>query len=461
MKISYKLKLYFSILSVFLIFFNIGIMAVATIQNTKNLNMQKETYLIQHNIIVQGLARDIGLVISSRPQAIPLIFQEQGTYLKLNDIFFLATESNQNIVYTSFLENIDITDINLDTMKSEIIEINGEKTFISSIKLPKDYNEYTLTTGYSIQWFFDDWQETINIIIVLSFSFSLIISVVLYIAITKLTKPLEELTLATSKFGEGDLSVRAKIYSKDELAITAKNFNVMADKINFQINSLQNSSLEKQRLIDDISHEMRTPLTAIRGYIQYIQTTNLNQDEYFENLDIIDKQADRMQKISEGVLSFANLRSTNEYKIISMQSVLEDVYKSYIIKAKTLNTFLEFTYNEDFNFSANKILMESLIGNLIDNSLNACIDIQHSLITLKLNKNQIIITDNGIGMTNETLENIYQPFFRADKSRSRKRGGAGLGASLVKEICDKYNINIEYQSEINVGTIVILTFTTW
>ncbi len=459
MKLSYKQKLYFSVLGVFLVFFNIGIISVASIQNTKNLNMQKETYIQQNNIIVQQIMQDIDLVISTRPQAIPLIIQEHGNYLYFNDIYLFATENSTNIIYSSFVNDIVVEDISEISVKSEIIEIENEKTFIASTKLDDSFGGYVLTTGYSIQWFFDDWADTINMIVFISFIFSAIIALVLYFAITRLTKPLEELTHATSKFGEGDLSARAKTTSNDELGVTAKNFNIMADKINFQINSLQNSTAEKQRLIDDISHEMRTPLTAIRGYIQYMQTTNLSQEEHFENLDIIDKQADRMQKISEGVLSIANLRGKSVDTKLNMQSVLFDIYNSYIIKAKNQETFLEFKYNDNFEFVANRILIESLVGNLIDNALNATINVRYSKVSLIINKNEIIILDNGIGMSKETLENIFQPFYRADKSRSRKSGGAGLGASLVKEICDKYNIKITYYSQLNEGTKTVLTFT--
>ena len=72
----------------------------------------------------------------------------------------------------------------------------------------------------------------------------------------------------------------------------------------------------------------------------------------------------------------------------------------------------------------------------------------------------IKIQDTGIGMSKETLENIHKPFFRADKSRSRRRGGAGLGAALCKEIADMYDIDIKYTSQLGSGTTVSLTFTT-
>ncbi len=459
MKISYKQKLYFSILLVFLIFFNVGIMAIATIQNTKNLNMQKETHIQQSNIIIQKIVEDINIVISSRPQSIPLMMQNEGAYLKFNNILFQMLESDNDIVFSSHTSVLEQNNLTSDKIISEIIEINDNKTLLVSTQLKQEYGSYKITLGYDIQWFFDDWDNTISIIIILSLCFSFIIALILYFAINKLTKPLEEIAVLSSKFGEGDFSVRIKNTSNDELGTTAKNFNTMADKLSFQIESLQNINKEKQQLVDDISHEMRTPLTAISGYVQYMQSSVLSEKEYFETLEVINKQALRMQELSEGVLSFASLRGDNNDEIINLESVLEDVYNSYIIKAKNQNTNLNFIYNFDFNITANKVLIESLIGNLIDNSLNANFNIENSFINLTMNKNKIIIEDNGIGMDKETIKKIFTPFFRADKSRSRKSGGAGLGASLCKEIADKYNIKISYQSKLNNGTTVTLDFT--
>ncbi len=460
MKLSYKQKLYFSILLVFLVFFNVGILTIATIQNSKNLNMQKETHIQQSNIIIQNLVDDINLVYDTRPSAIPSIIQQEGNYLKLNNITLQVSDENDTLLFSSFFTILEDVDFSLDAITSKIITIEDEKTFLVSTKLDEEIGSYNIVLGYSIQWFFDDWNNTILIIIALSLSFSLVISLVLYLAINKLTKPLEEIATVTNKFGEGDFSVRIVNFSNDELGKTAKNFNTMADNLAQQFDLLRASNDEKQRLIDDISHEMRTPLTAIKGYVQYLQTSSISNKEYFETLEIINKQIQRMQNLSEGILSFASLRGIDDEEVVDIKAVLSDVYNSYIIKAKAQNTNLKFIYNDNFTINANKILIESLIGNLIDNSLNATLNIKNSFVSLTLDKNKIIIKDNGVGMDNKTIENIFKPFYRADKSRSRKNGGAGLGASLCKEISDKYNIELKYHSKINEGTITYLDFTT-
>ena len=214
------------------------------------------------------------------------------------------------------------------------------------------------------------------------------------------------------------------------------------------MDNLETMANDKQRLIDDISHEMRTPLTAIRGYVEYMQAAKLTDEEYYKTLNIIDRQADRMQKLSEGVLSFTRLRNENADRItaVNVADLLNDIAKSYSIKAQKDNIYLSVKCPSYLEIKGDRLLFESLVGNLVDNALNACADttIKKVSISAKTRNDNVVIEieDTGIGMSKETLENIHKPFFRADKSRSRRRGGAGLGAALCKEIADMYNIDI-------------------
>jgi len=466
MKLNYRQKLYFYILIIFLIFFNGGIFSVAAIQNSKNIKAQEENLLIQNNIVLQQIISDVEVVYSSRPQSIPLIIKQHGARQKANGILLQVETDNDEYIYSSFEEKIQF--INTDPLKIsyKIDTVNGVKTFLAYSKLPAPFDNYNVITGFSVQPLFDDWHDTISVVVVLSVIFSFIISVVLYLSLNQLTRPLIAISNAAAKFGEGDYSVRIKEMSKDELGDTARNFNLMADRITDQMNSLETMANDKQRLIDDISHEMRTPLTAIRGYVEYMQAAKLTDEEYYNTLNIIDRQADRMQKLSEGVLSFTRLRNENADRTtpVNVAELLNDIAKSYSIKAQRDNIYLSVSAPQYLTIKGDRLLFESLIGNLVDNALNACADTRVKRVSVSAktkNENIVIeIEDTGIGMSKETLENVHKPFFRADKSRSRRRGGAGLGGALCKEIADMYNIDIRYTSQLGSGTKVSLTFTT-
>jgi len=466
MKLNYRQKLYFYILIIFLIFFNGGIFSVAAIQNSKNIKAQEENLLIQNNIVLQQIISDVEVVYSSRPQSIPLIIKQHGARQKANGILLQVETDNDEYIYSSFEEKIQF--INTDPLKIsyKIDTVNGVKTFLAYSKLPAPFDNYNVITGFSVQPLFDDWHDTISVVVVLSVIFSFIISVVLYLSLNQLTRPLIAISNAAAKFGEGDYSVRIKEMSKDELGDTARNFNLMADRITDQMNSLETMANDKQRLIDDISHEMRTPLTAIRGYVEYMQAAKLTDEEYYNTLNIIDRQADRMQKLSEGVLSFTRLRNENADRTtpVNVAELLNDIAKSYSIKAQRDNIYLSVSAPQYLTIKGDRLLFESLIGNLVDNALNACADTRVKRVSVSAktkNENIVIeIEDTGIGMSKETLENVHKPFFRADKSRSRRRGGAGLGGALCKEIADMYDIDIRYTSQLGSGTKVSLTFTT-
>ncbi len=464
MKLTYRQKLYFSILIIFLLFFNGGIFSVAAIQNANAFSARQKNYLTQNNMVLQQIISDMETVYSTRPQSIPLIIRQHATRQSANGILLQFTTNTNEYIYSSFREEMEFVARSADKIKYRTVTVNDQKLFCVYTVLPQPFDNYYSITGYSVQSLFDEWNTTVKGLIFLSLVFSSVIAVVLNFFIGKLTQPLTDISNATAKFGRGDYSVRISDFSQDELGQTAANFNDMADKITSQMNSLQKMARDKQRLIDDISHEMRTPLTAIRGYVSYMQSAKLDEKEYFETLSVIDRQADRMTKLSEGVLSFTSLRrgEIDKSTPVNLYGLLSEIHRSYYFKAQKENISLQFTCPKTITVYGEKMLFESLIGNIVDNGINACADSDIKQVNIKGymqdNKAVVEIADTGIGMDEKTLENIHKPFYRADKARSRKRGGAGLGGALCKEIADIYNIDIKYYSAPGKGTKAVLKF---
>lgn len=470
MKLSYRQKLYISVLTLFLVFVNGSMFVITAIQGNKSIKTRKENFLVQNNMILQAMLTDIEPVYSSRPQGIPLILKQHGIRRQRNGIFIQVDKANsedddaREYIYSSFNYET-IQSKARDTTINAIRKIDGQRYFMVAAFLPSPFDNYHVVTVFSIQSVYEDWHSTVRLLMVLSVIFSSVIAVVLYALIYYITRPLEDISDAAVKFGNGDYQARINNTSDDELGQTARNFNVMADRITYQFDQLETMVADKQRLIDDISHEMRTPLTAIRGYVSYLQSAKIDEKEYFDTLNIIDRQAERMQKLSEGVLSFTRLNNqeTDRTTPVQLCVLLADIQKSYKVKSDMYNITFNVNCPQGITIYGEKLLYESLIGNLIDNAFNACLDTATRRVDVNVQQGEnltVKIADTGIGMSPQTLENIYKPFFRADKSRSRKQGGAGLGAALCKEIADIYGIQIDYQSQLGAGTTVTLNFTT-
>lgn len=471
MKLKFWQKLYLSVLFVFLLFFNGGIFTIVTVQNSKALAQQKENFLTQQEYILQQIVNDMSLVYESRPLGIPLIIKQYGDRYANNGVLMQVKKGEElvysSIRYDSYDAPIDMPNKFLKNRVSEIIDINDSKYFVVECNLPSEFAVYGTVIAFPIQSFFDDWNGTILMINIICCTVSAIMAVVLYNLLKALTKPIQSLNEATIKFGKGDMDTRIEHITNDEIGETANNFNIMAQQICTQVQALENSAQEKQNFIDDFSHEMRTPLTAIRGYAQYMQSARITDEEYYATLDIIDTQAKRLQNLSESMLSLSLAQTEElEFEKINLAQVLENVHKAYSTRAKEENITLTISCDRDIYIKGESSLIESLISNLADNAINACKAENKSAHTVNISaykaENAVVIsvTDNGIGMDAETLEKIHTPFYRQDKARSRKNGGAGLGGSIIKKIADVHNAKLEYKSTLGKGTTATVIFTT-
>ena len=468
MKIKFWQKLYLYVLLVFLIFFNSGIFVIVSSQNSKSLSQQKHNLLTQQEYILQQIINDMTLVYESRPLGIPMIINQYGNRYLANGVL-MQIKKGEELVYSSFGADYDFPNNYLDKRVSEIKDINKYKFFVVECNFPHPFESYGTVLAFPIQDFFDNWYNTIFVINILCCCVSAVTAIVLYRVLKHLTKPIQSLNQAAVQFGKGDLDVRIEKITDDEIGETAQNFNIMARQISTQMQALSRSAQEKQNFIDDFSHEMRTPLTAIRGYSQYMQRARITDEEYYSTLEIIDHNAYRLQNLSESMLalSLSEKEQGVKFEQVNLCSVLQSVNLSYQPKVKQYSIRFEVLYGNDIYINGDYALVESLVGNLVDNAINACnadeAKPEHfvKVTAFKADGKAIVtVEDNGIGMSSETLQKIHQPFFREDKARSRKNGGAGLGGSITKKIADLHHAQIGYTSALGKGTTAKIQFTT-
>ena len=206
---------------------------------------------------------------------------------------------------------------------------------------------------------------------------------------------------------------------------------------------------QRQELIDALAHEMRTPLTAILGGVRLLERANLDEEKRVRLLGSMAKEAQRLSDMGERLLMLTRLEhDAPEFApFSSMEMAREalDAFDSVILEG------------EDAVFTGERELMICLLRNLVVNGMRAG---GTEPVRVTLMKNGFSVTDSGCGMTKEQIARAFDPFYKADKSRARTHGGAGLGLTLCKKIARLHGGKLEIESEVGKGTRVVYHFDT-
>ena len=222
-----------------------------------------------------------------------------------------------------------------------------------------------------------------------------------------------------------------------------------------------NSREMKKEFFVNASHELKTPLTSIIGYIEMLKEGIINDKDEVENaLNKSLRDATRMKKIIFDMLELSSLENQNLRTIEKINSYngIKQIISSLELEISAKNLDISLCGNKNFILNMNYDDFEKLFKNIIENSIIYNKDNGKISIKINSNKNEIIVQDSGIVIKEDDLSRIFERFYRVDKARSRRDGGTGLGLAIVKHICEYYEISIDVKSKIDIGTMFILTF---
>lgn len=239
----------------------------------------------------------------------------------------------------------------------------------------------------------------------------------------------------------------------DEVAIWAENRNK-------EIESLKAMETYRRNFLGDISHELKTPIFNIQGYIHTLLEGGLYDEKINKNfLTRAANNVERLHFIVEDLEEIARLE-TGEMKLdlqtFGIRTLSEEVFEDVEMTAEDLNIQLMIKEGADQNFmvKADREKIRRVLMNLIVNSIKYGNTNGHTKVGFyDMDKYILVeIADNGIGIEEQYLKRVFERFFRADKSRSRKQGGSGLGLSIVKHIIEAHNQTINLRSTFGVGS---------
>lgn len=311
--------------------------------------------------------------------------------------------------------------------------------------------------GYYGPYYYTDndliFISTFNKIIISVGIISLIFAIIIGIIIAgSITRPILRAIKAAKSISKGRYSDRID----EKSGITE--INDLTDTINNLTESLENQEKLRKKLTGDVAHELRTPLATLQTHLEAIvdgvwEPTIERISSCHEEVTRINRMVGDLEKLAKYDNESLTLNKSN----FNLKELVEKILMNF--EGEFLNKNITLTFNgEHTEIFADKDKMTQVVVNLISNALkytpeNGAID-----ITLKEHNNivEFKVKDNGIGISEEDLPNIFERFYRADKSRSRQTGGAGIGLTITKSIVEAHGGEIQVRSKLNEGSEFIL-----
>ena len=264
-----------------------------------------------------------------------------------------------------------------------------------------------------------------------------------------LTRPLSQLADAAAKLADGDYAAPLPAAKNDEMDALIRAFSRMSAAIDERETALRTQAEERQALIDALAHEMRTPLTAILGGARLLQQSRLSGSQQSELLDTMAREASRLSTMDERLLLLTRLdHEAPAFAPFDSQTMAREALSVYD------GVRLE---GDDAVFVGERELTILLLRNLVVNAQRAG---GKEAVRVTLHPDGFDVTDYGCGMTKEQIARAFEPFYKADKARTRCAGGAGLGLPLCRKIARLHHGELHMESEIGRGTRVCYRFDT-
>jgi len=290
-----------------------------------------------------------------------------------------------------------------------------------------------------------------------------IAGVIAYVMASGISTPIRQMKEIADAIAKGQFDKRTSIRGEDELAELAQSLNAMSDELKLKIERLKYLDNVRTDFVANVSHELKTPLTSIRGFVETLEDGAINDSSNARRfLAIIKKHAQRLGNIIDDLLRLSELESgvVIEKAELDLKGLIEEVVMGFghALTVKRHNLSVE-TTGGDFTIRGDRDKLEQVFVNLIDNAIKYTKDGGRIEIQLTGAGDFVTVTveDNGIGIPKEDIERVFERFYRVDKARSRELGGTGLGLSIAKHIVLVHNGEISIESEVNKGTKVFVT----
>ena len=386
-------------------------------------------------------------------------------------------DKDYNIIYSKGLNTFEKEKLSIEEFTNFLITSNNQKYHYDIAYQEKGefWAIVTFPTSLRIEFFFisnpkameSDLSHVVLVVIVVLLIYILLLAFLTFIysrlSARSITKPLKKLCEGTKLLREGDYSVRVDLKLKNEFAQLQTTFNDMAARIEKEISLKEKSEQDRKRLILDISHDLKNPLSSILGYSELcLNNKNLSNKEIEEYLSIILNNAKRSSLLMNELFELSKLDSPDfilNFSKTDLCEYLREYCATIIPQLEKVNFDYEFQIpNNPIIVNIDKDKFKRILDNLFDNAVKYNEAQTRVVLSVSINKKsvQIRVEDNGKGIPSSLRKDIFKPFSKGNNSYNSKTIGSGLGLSIAKKITQLHNGDITLVEDNTKGSTFII-----
>lgn len=283
-----------------------------------------------------------------------------------------------------------------------------------------------------------------------------LLSLIILIFFTEMVYlPLRKITVATEQYAAGNMHYEFQVDSEDEMGYLAASLSYMASEI-------ARAEDDQKKFVANVSHDFRSPLTSIKGYLEAMLDGTISGEDYEKYLGILLNDTERLIKLTNSLLMLNNLNTRGillDKSDFAINQMIRNIAGSFEGTCRQKKIAIELILTDDVYVRGDNGKIQQVLYNLLDNAIkfshnDSIIKIE---TTEKRSKVFISIKDSGVGIPKDELRFIFDRFFKSDSSRGRDKRGTGLGLAIVKEIIHSHGEHINVISTAGVGTEFIFS----
>ena len=362
---------------------------------------------------------------------------------------YSSNDSIRGCIISSGKYKNDFYENNLDEQTYKLINpLLDTKSLIYARKYSDDI---TIFVNASLEPLDNTIKILSNQLIIVSIIVIILSLIIGYFISKRISKPIEKMNEKAKKLANGNYDFsfdnNSNIYEIDELANT----------LNYAKKELAETDELRRDLLANVSHDLKTPLTMIKGYAEMIRDLNSdNVEKRNANLNVIIEESERLNILVNDLLTLSKIQANKdmiEKEKFDLIELINNIIKRYSIYKDTEGYIFEVNTPDKVMINADKKKIEQVIYNLINNAINYTGDDNKVIINVLVDKNiRVEIKDTGKGIKKEDLPHIWDKYYHSKKKHKRNVIGTGIGLSIVKTILESHNFKYGVESKRNKGT---------